>query len=427
MDGRPIPLVWHAGPELTSTARRSQSPSAWSVGPLGHWSPKTIFTVVTAFVVATTTFAFYFVNDSVAVDFSTTVVWAFNYRNVSAPALDKPLAAINLPRAKTTTSGNDTGGYCPPLKNISNLNKSNVLHLEETSMDTTESLVFGDMKDKILHLVEGGNRHLRAPSLQTTSTSSYDGLLDSLIPLGATVGNYSYLPGGHWRPRHCTPRWKVAIIIPYRHREYHLPILLRHLVPMLKRQLLQFAIYVVNQENDLPFNRATLMNVGFLESLNFSKWDCFVLHDVDHVPLSDLNNYGCTNMPKRMLSGSDRWNNKIPYRTFFGAVTGMTRENIRTINGFPNVYWGWGGEDDEIWRRVRAHHIRIIKTKGPTHFYKVIAHHHDSAPKNKDRKKLLRTFKSRFNHDGLNNIKYARLRIELHALYTNISVDIQKL
>ena len=64
------------------------------------------------------------------------------------------------------------------------------------------------------------------------------------------------------------------------------------------------------QNNSLAFNRAMLMNVGFLESLNFSKWDCFIFHDVDHVPLSDLNYYGCSGMPRHFLSGADRWKYK---------------------------------------------------------------------------------------------------------------------
>ena len=51
-----------------------------------------------------------------------------------------------------------------------------------------------------------------------------------------------------------------------------------------------------------------LLNVGYLESLKYDEWDCFILHDVDHVPLSEINNYGCENMPRRLISGADRWN-----------------------------------------------------------------------------------------------------------------------
>lgn len=40
---------------------------------------------------------------------------------------------------------------------------------------------------------------------------------------------------------------KVAILIPFRNRHEHLPIFFRHLIPMLQKQRLEFAFYVVEQ------------------------------------------------------------------------------------------------------------------------------------------------------------------------------------
>ncbi|GAA6078049.1 beta-1,4-galactosyltransferase 6, partial [Tachysurus ichikawai] len=53
--------------------------------------------------------------------------------------------------------------------------------------------------------------------------------------------------GGHWKPKDCRPHWKVAVLIPFRNRHEHLPILFQHLAPMLQRQRLQFAFYVIEQ------------------------------------------------------------------------------------------------------------------------------------------------------------------------------------
>lgn len=44
---------------------------------------------------------------------------------------------------------------------------------------------------------------------------------------------------------------QVAILIPFRNRYEHLPVLFRHLIPMLQRQRLQFAFYVVEQVSEL--------------------------------------------------------------------------------------------------------------------------------------------------------------------------------
>ena len=50
---------------------------------------------------------------------------------------------------------------------------------------------------------------------------------------------------GSYKPMHCTARFKLAVIIPYRDREPHLKVLLKHLHPMLQRQQSHFIIVVV--------------------------------------------------------------------------------------------------------------------------------------------------------------------------------------
>lgn len=44
---------------------------------------------------------------------------------------------------------------------------------------------------------------------------------------------------------------------------------------------------------------------------------------------------------------------RLPYNEFFGGVSGLTVEQFQKINGFPNAFWGWGGEDDDLWNRYR--------------------------------------------------------------------------
>lgn len=42
---------------------------------------------------------------------------------------------------------------------------------------------------------------------------------------------------------------------------------------------------------------------------------------------------------------------RLPYHEFFGGVSGLTVKQFKKINGFPNAFWGWGGEDDDLWNR----------------------------------------------------------------------------
>lgn len=42
---------------------------------------------------------------------------------------------------------------------------------------------------------------------------------------------------------------------------------------------------------------------------------------------------------------------RLPYYEFFGGVSGLTVKQFKQVNGFPNAFWGWGGEDDDLWNR----------------------------------------------------------------------------
>lgn len=54
-------------------------------------------------------------------------------------------------------------------------------------------------------------------------------------------------PGGHYAPRDCTPRHRVAIIVPYRDREEHKWMFLENIHPILQRQMLEYRIIIVEQ------------------------------------------------------------------------------------------------------------------------------------------------------------------------------------
>lgn len=44
---------------------------------------------------------------------------------------------------------------------------------------------------------------------------------------------------------------------------------------------------------------------------------------------------------------------RLPYYQYFGGVSSLSKEQYLKINGFPNNYWGWGGEDDDIYNRYK--------------------------------------------------------------------------
>ncbi|KAJ8274316.1 hypothetical protein COCON_G00089410 [Conger conger] len=59
--------------------------------------------------------------------------------------------------------------------------------------------------------------------------------------------NPSVTEGGRYTPPDCRAKQKVAIIIPFRHRDNHLKYWLHYLHPILRRQKIDYGIFIINQ------------------------------------------------------------------------------------------------------------------------------------------------------------------------------------
>ena len=71
---------------------------------------------------------------------------------------------------------------------------------------------------------------------------------------------------------------KVAIIVPYQNRLQNLKSFLRYMHVFLSRQnLFNYGVYIVEPIENLVFNRALMLNVGFIEALKADhEYDCFM-------------------------------------------------------------------------------------------------------------------------------------------------------
>lgn len=227
-------------------------------------------------------------------------------------------------------------------------------------------------------------------------------------------------PGGRGWPTNCTARHRVAIVIPYRDRLHHLLTLLYNLHPILLRQQIDYQIFVVEQEGTGQFNRAMLMNVGYVEALKERPFDCFIFHDVDLLPEDDRNLYTCPEQPRHMSVAVDKFKYRLPYTDLFGGVSAMSRDHFRLVNGFSNVFWGWGGEDDDMANRIKARGLHISRYPANVARYKMLTHKKEKA--NPKRYEFLKSGKKRFATDGLTNLQYEVVDKQKPKLYTWLKV-----
>ncbi|XP_062236052.1 beta-1,4-galactosyltransferase 1-like [Platichthys flesus] len=237
--------------------------------------------------------------------------------------------------------------------------------------------------------------------------------------------NSSLREGGRYQPPDCVSKHKVAVVIPFRNRHEHLNYWLYYLHPILMRQQLDYGVYVINQDGDGVFNRAKLMNVGYVEALKDYDYNCFVFSDIDLVPMNDRNLYRCFDNPRHLAVAMDKFNFQLPYDTFFGGVSSLSKEQYLKINGFPNTYWGWGGEDDDIFGRIGLRGMSISRPDLQTGKYKMIKHvrdlHNEQNPENPYK---LSHIGRTMDEDGFNSLNYTVKEIVKDILYTCITVDV---
>uniref|UniRef100_K1PRS0 Inversin n=1 Tax=Magallana gigas TaxID=29159 RepID=K1PRS0_MAGGI len=233
------------------------------------------------------------------------------------------------------------------------------------------------------------------------------------------------IKGGEGKPEDCVSYQKVAIIVPYRNRYFHLKLLLSRLHPLLRKQKIHYRIFVIEQATDDSFNRGKLMNVGFKEALKEDQYDCFVFHDVDMIPENNKNLYLCDDHARHLSSAIDEMRYHVMYYNYAGGVIAMKKDVFKVINGYANSYWGWGNEDDDLSARIQE--AGYLLTRPPEHIgrYKMVRHKKESRSENGYERFL--GWRGRWLQDGLHSPKtmtYKVLSKSNEPLYTNITVDL---
>jgi hypothetical protein len=117
-------------------------------------------------------------------------------------------------------------------------------------------------------------------------------------------------------------------------------------------------IIIIKQVEGKKFNRGKLLNIGFKEYGESTKY--FITHDVDINPSKEcVLNYYNQNVNSNVVMGI-----YTSVHDTLGGIIKIQSSTINKINGFPNDIWGWGAEDKAL--QNRASFYDIIKQTNMT-------------------------------------------------------------
>eukprot|EP00117_Sycon_ciliatum_P046435 scpid59199/ scgid0496/ Beta-1,4-N-acetylgalactosaminyltransferase bre-4; Bacillus thuringiensis toxin-resistant protein 4; Beta-4-GalNAcT len=298
-----------------------------------------------------------------------------------------------------------------------------------TWQQRTASTTFVDLK----HALAGSSHHgmtaisKRSSTNTSTTNDTQDG--GQATADDATVGNGVAAAS---TPTGDASEWtRVAVIVPYRNRSRQLHKFASSLREFLRGQRIVFEVFIVEQSFTSRFNRGALFNIGFVE-MNRGRpadkqFQCIVLHDVDLIPVAKRNTYDCMQTPNvwawQLSTAIDVYDWGLPFETTAGGVNMFISERYAQVNGFSNRYFGWGGEDDDLQKRIKVlgGYRRLDKSIGR---YVAQKSGHTVGRKNPLRFQLLRVAERLAQHEGLPTIRYRLLERQSIEQFTLLHVDI---
>lgn len=197
-----------------------------------------------------------------------------------------------------------------------------------------------------------------------------------------------------------------VIITPYRNRPGHLRQFIRHYK--------DFSIYVIEQDNDLPFNRGMLLNIGF----SIAKATHCIFHDIDMLCIGGLNHYrSYPGNPVQLATHAEQFGYRLPFAEYFGGVTMFSRDHFELCNGYSNHFWGWGGEDNLMYDTVISKGLQVIRKNC---YHKSLKHERNGPICLPNDHPNFRLWKAgRKDGDGLDGLRYTINDVQ-KSTYTHI-------
>ena len=113
------------------------------------------------------------------------------------------------------------------------------------------------------------------------------------------------------------------------------------------------------------------------------------------------------------------------YPILVGGVIAFPPKNYIQLNGYSNIYWGWGAEDDDMYFRMKRFDP-FDRFHRPKKSVKYQMFNHKKRWKNPKRVQLLgknRKIKSNLV-DGLSNVNYTLVDVIKYETHTHLMIDV---
>ena len=211
------------------------------------------------------------------------------------------------------------------------------------------------------------------------------------------------------------PQGIPTILVPYRdNAEQDRATQLKMFVSHMSRWHRDWPILIIEQSQDnQKFNRGALLDIGARIAKNS---EYVIFHDVDLIPLAPLVPY-YTAFPEKPIHIGSAYKGKYSGEGFIGQVFSISMKDLKKINGFPRMFWGWGGEDDAMRNRLKKHKIVILRPNTDTGF-KVLEHKDTRLIKDAKNMRKWEDVREDTGKHGLNDIKWKV--VEDTLLATNV-------
>jgi predicted glycosyltransferase involved in capsule biosynthesis len=139
------------------------------------------------------------------------------------------------------------------------------------------------------------------------------------------------------------------------------------------------------------------------------------------IPIEGKSSYAVVETPTHYAAIVEQFGWSLAYPEFVGGIVAFDQESFEKINGYCNEYWGWGAEDDDLYRRCKINDVKFMRRHN---MYSSL--NHDRVILKDEYTKNLSVLQEweKWKNDGLATLKY-NIKETLEDLqYLKIIVDI---